>query len=541
MWDYRIRLLTRNRTIFTILLCRSVLQIILTHSGYVRFDDDHTGKAKVILRLPPDQSTTRKGMNKIKIWMILAELQICPTSLEMINHFSAEAELDKFIDANRTLDIIDKMHVPKIKEYVEQRSFISKGVISDWPSGIPELWEVIQDKSNILKLERMYRQKWDPAAQKSSLVATDNITITFKSNKIRDLSVFSGGDVCEVGISFSSRSKIKGSSCRMQSSSIVPDTFYSERTEAFSTEFPTLTIELDCMRQELFFIFDLLENDLLREVSRSFFRSTVFWVKSPELLLKSIRNYNIELDCMRQELPFIFDLLENDMPTSQTCGCVGLRVRPFIPQTRQCFNCFRFGHTKTACKSETRCIVCGDKTHGHCEKPVCCYNCGGQHKSTFRGCPEHERNKSINMVMAYNNVSFHRALRIIEREPPASAKPMDRLANPTTWPELPVSRPAPPGEGGGRERSVRVVRASHDRNDVTRPRTREHGPLRGIGNYLGQFNVRAEDITRDKRGLAIASARNGASWARVVQRGADETHAASDRGSAEEIVDSILL
>ncbi|XP_024872179.1 uncharacterized protein LOC112454816 [Temnothorax curvispinosus] len=199
---------------------------------FTRYADDFSGKASIILRLPPVQTTTRR----------------------------AEAEFKDFKDANHALDTIDALGDPvKLKANLEQRFVVSKGVVSDWPSSIPELWSSIQDKSKILSMERMYRRKWDPLSSKTSLVATDNIVVTFKDKNIRNLTVFDKGIV--------------------------------------------------------------------------------------------------------------------------------LRVRRYVPQVRQCFNCFRFGHTKLNCKSETRCIICGDKAHGQCDREQRCYNCGGCHKSTFRGCP----------------------------------------------------------------------------------------------------------------------------------------------------------
>ncbi|XP_077282228.1 uncharacterized protein LOC143908437 isoform X2 [Temnothorax americanus] len=63
----------------------------------------------------------------------------------------------------------------------------------DWPAGIPELWEVLQDRADILSLERMYRRRWDVAARTSSLTATDSIMITFKSKNIRNLKIFQRG------------------------------------------------------------------------------------------------------------------------------------------------------------------------------------------------------------------------------------------------------------------------------------------------------------------------------------------------------------
>lgn len=71
---------------------------------------------------------------------------------------------------------------------------------------------------------------------------------------------------------------------------------------------------------------------------------------------------------------------------------VALRIRPFIEPVRQCFNCFKFGHKKEWCKVDRKCINCGNREHGRCEKETKCVNCGGMHKATFKRCPDYEHN-----------------------------------------------------------------------------------------------------------------------------------------------------
>ncbi|XP_071648521.1 uncharacterized protein [Temnothorax longispinosus] len=277
---------------------------------FTRYADDFSGKASIILRLSPDQTTIRRGKNEIKIWMILNELRICPLTVTMISHFSAEAEYKDFRDANHALDTIDVLGDPvKLKANLEQRFVVSKGVISDWPSSIPELWSSIQDKSKILSMERMYRRKWDPLSSKTSLVATDNIIVTFKDKNIRNLTIFDKGIVLRVR-----RYVPQVRQCPTQHRNI---------SESFQK-----TV-----------------NELISKLSFGKLSETSFAVWG--------------------------------------------------------FNCFRFGHTKLNCKSETRCIICGDKAHGRCEREQRCYNCGGCHKSTFRGCPQFEKTKNINIVMAH--------------------------------------------------------------------------------------------------------------------------------------------
>ncbi|XP_077278734.1 uncharacterized protein LOC143906475 [Temnothorax americanus] len=279
----------------------------------------------------------------------------------------------------------------------------------DWPAGIPELWEAIQDRADILSLERMYRRRWDVATRTASLSATDSIMITFKSRNIRNLKIFQ--------------------------------------------------------------------------------------------------------------------------------RCVNLRVRPFIPQTKQCFNCFKFGHTKMACKSDTRCIVCGKKSHGNgqCIKPMRCFNCHGPHKSTFRGCSMYKRNRNINETMAYNNISFHSARRLVEGRSLPTDGPVDSRMDPTSWPALP-SRRMKPMIPETRESAPRKF--SYADSGPPRVRSRARPISSGIGNYFAQFNSREEEITTDRRGLALSGNR-GAPRPQVVRREVGDE--AVQRGAAvNEIVASVM-
>ncbi|XP_077274290.1 uncharacterized protein LOC143903991 isoform X1 [Temnothorax americanus] len=388
-----------------------------------RYEDDYKGKAFIILRLPPDQTTTRRGKNQIKIWMILNELRICPISVTMISHFSAEAEFKDFRDANYALDKIDALGAPvKLRANLEQRFCISKGVISDWPSSIPELWSCIRDKSKILSIERMYRRKWDPENSKTTLVATDSIIVTFKDKNIRDLTVFDNG--------------------------------------------------------------------------------------------------------------------------------IALRVRRYVPQVRQCFNCFRFGHTKLSCKSDTRCIICGDKAHGRCEREQRCYNCGGQHKSTFRGCPQYDKNKNINIVMAHRNVSFYSARQIVEGETTDSSQEFqNKFTNPTSWPSLPHSS----GPNSYSE-VLRSVPRSSRTSGLAAPIRRDNGnslpPLSTRDkrstiyeaprkNFYKSFDLRSGEITREKRGIMFSASRCGESEVLSRDNFVNVDHQEDQR--ITETIESILL
>lgn len=62
-----------------------------------------------------------------------------------------------------------------------------------------------------------------------------------------------------------------------------------------------------------------------------------------------------------------------------------------VHSVRQCYRCYRFGHTISACTHMPRCKKCGLTDHiaADCalDAPVCLH-CGGGHVPTYRGCPD---------------------------------------------------------------------------------------------------------------------------------------------------------
>lgn len=116
-----------------------------------------------------------------------------------------------------------------------------------------------------------------------------------------------------------------------------------------------------------------------------------------------------------------------------------LKVRPYVEAVKQCYNCFRYGHLKIHCKSDTRCIICADLAHGRCDREANRRNCNGKHKSNNRNCPLMEYNRDLKVIMAYNNCSYHEAVKIIEGKEGKEynkAKEYDRYNTPQAWPSL---------------------------------------------------------------------------------------------------------
>nr|XP_022907904.1 uncharacterized protein LOC111419355 [Onthophagus taurus] len=95
----------------------------------------------------------------------------------------------------------------------------------------------------------------------------------------------------------------------------------------------------------------------------------------------------------------------------------------YISPVIQCFNCLRYGHTKTLCKSQKRCSRCSDHHDLHmCQSDIIkCIHCGQPHLSTEAGtplanrvCPEYLRQKKIKEIMATHNYSAYEANLLIK-------------------------------------------------------------------------------------------------------------------------------
>ncbi|KAG5872876.1 hypothetical protein JTB14_013028 [Gonioctena quinquepunctata] len=62
------------------------------------------------------------------------------------------------------------------------------------------------------------------------------------------------------------------------------------------------------------------------------------------------------------------------------------------PRLGQCYNCQRFGHSALNCKADPICRHCAgaheSREHKKDENTqIECIDCGGSHKSNYRGCP----------------------------------------------------------------------------------------------------------------------------------------------------------
>lgn len=112
-----------------------------------------------------------------------------------------------------------------------------------------------------------------------------------------------------------------------------------------------------------------------------------------------------------------------------------LPVELYIFPTIQCYNCCKFGHTKSQCRSRPRCFKCGDEhTPESCSVIVengKCFHCSGRHFATSRTCPEFTRQQNIKISMAHSCISYAEAAKI---HPSVSKSYADVTASPPSQP-----------------------------------------------------------------------------------------------------------
>ena len=116
------------------------------------------------------------------------------------------------------------------------------------------------------------------------------------------------------------------------------------------------------------------------------------------------------------------------LPKTIRVGYLVVKVNVYIPNPLRCFDCQKFGHHETKCKSPImRCGKCGVDADFHneqsCTGPLKCVNCDGPHESRSRDCPEWKKEKEILKIKYTNNISFPEVRKFVkEKHTPISEK-----------------------------------------------------------------------------------------------------------------------
>ncbi|GFY14750.1 uncharacterized protein TNCV_647942 [Trichonephila clavipes] len=122
-----------------------------------------------------------------------------------------------------------------------------------------------------------------------------------------------------------------------------------------------------------------------------------------------------------------------ELPQSVKAAYLHCPVRPYIPNPLRCFQCQRFGHSKTVCRGQPTCSRCAEVGHdsADCKAKERCVNCKGDHSSFSRSCPTWILEKEITAVKIKNKLSYPEARRVVSLRTPVSGKSYASAANKT--------------------------------------------------------------------------------------------------------------
>ncbi|GBO14066.1 hypothetical protein AVEN_231099-1 [Araneus ventricosus] len=112
-----------------------------------------------------------------------------------------------------------------------------------------------------------------------------------------------------------------------------------------------------------------------------------------------------------------------------------LSVRPYISSPLRCFQCQRFGHSKTSCRGTLTCARCAEVGHdsSHCTAAERCVNCKEAHTSFSRNCSAWKLEKEIVATKIKKQISYPEARKLVKSQPAASATSYSSIVkNPCT-------------------------------------------------------------------------------------------------------------
>ncbi|XP_028174015.1 uncharacterized protein LOC114362705 [Ostrinia furnacalis] len=158
-----------------------------------------------------------------------------------------------------------------------------------------------------------------------------------------------------------------------------------------------------------------------------------------------------------------------------------LPVDLYIYPTIQCFQCCRYGHVKSQCRSLARCFKCGmGHTGDTCdvdEENISCFLCSGLHMATSRKCPEYDRQRSIKESMAKSCITYSEALKL---HPPISKSYADVLVSGRSSQQNPLIPLSPQQPHNNNKQNT--LNSSYKKTVFIKPRT-PHRPGKGYDRH----------------------------------------------------------
>ncbi|GBO43133.1 hypothetical protein AVEN_129814-1 [Araneus ventricosus] len=106
------------------------------------------------------------------------------------------------------------------------------------------------------------------------------------------------------------------------------------------------------------------------------------------------------------------------LPSTIKARFLSCPVKPYIPNPIRCFNCQRFGHSKTVCRGKLTCSKCSVVGHSanDCTSDPKCRNCSQAHTADSKLCPQFKTEKKIQELRVRKNISYLEAKKLIPEQ-----------------------------------------------------------------------------------------------------------------------------
>ncbi|GFW12887.1 uncharacterized protein TNCV_3328201 [Trichonephila clavipes] len=116
-----------------------------------------------------------------------------------------------------------------------------------------------------------------------------------------------------------------------------------------------------------------------------------------------------------------------DLPQTVKMAYIRCPVRPYIPNPLRCFQCQRFGHSKTVCRGQPTCSRCAEVGHdsADCKAKERCVNCKGDHFIVFSRLSNLATRKGdhgLENKKKKNKISYPEARRVVSSRTPVAGK-----------------------------------------------------------------------------------------------------------------------
>ena len=151
---------------------------------------------------------------------------------------------------------------------------------------------------------------------------------------------------------------------------------------------------------------------------------------------------------------------KEQLPDKIMAAWYAMDVRPYQPAPRRCYNCQKFGHLGSNCRSKHPiCIKCSqEKLEAHTCSQTRCANCRESHPASDRNCEFYKMEKEVLSVQSSDKLSYAEARRLVyqryNRTPgrtwarTVQVTPQQQMQTsslgPSVLPEAPVNRPMAP-------------------------------------------------------------------------------------------------